>query len=152
MPFPTELRRNVCLGLLAAIAVLGCSRLPTLRFNAPFGRSDWIEFKDSHLIDGPTPALAVTISNRKNVPLWVRLEIDELGGGDDCMNIFKLEPKTSRPYTCVQTFLSAGKRFRVQAIVYRDAGNTRTAESINRLIELQPGADGQLELLGRPAD
>ncbi len=149
---PTDTQRILCFGLLAAFVALGCSRLPTLKFNPPFGRSDWIEFKDAHLVDGPTLALAVTISNRKKIPLWVRMEIDELNGGDDCVNLFKLDPNTTFPYFCVQRSLRAGKRFRVQAIVYRDAGNTKIAESINRLIELQYGAGGQLELVGRPPD
>jgi len=152
MPIPTDTKQILRLGLLAAFVALGCGGLPTLKFDPPFGRSDWIEFKNSHLIDGPPPALAVTISNRRNVPLWVRMEIDELEGGDDCMNIFKLEPKKSFPYFCAQTSLTAGKRFRVQAIVYKDAGNTRIAESIHRLIELQRGAYGRLELVGRPVD
>ncbi len=152
MPISTDTKQILRLGLLAAFVALGCGGLPTLKFDPLFGRSDWIEFKDSHLIDGPPPALAVTISNRKNVPLWVRMEIDELEGGDDCMNIFRLEPKKSLPYFCAQTSLTAGKRFRVQAIVYKDAGNTRIAESIHRLIELQRGAYGRLELVGRPVD
>lgn len=152
MPIPTDTKQILRLGLLAAFVALGCGGLPTLEFDPPFGRSDWIEFENSHLIDGPPPALAVTISNRRNVPLWVRMEIDELEGGDDCMNIFRLEPKKSFPYFCAQTSLAAGKRFRVQAIVYKDAGNTRIAESIHRLIELQRGAYGRLELVGRPVD
>ncbi len=154
MPIPTETKGMLCLGFLAAFFAVGCSwlSLPTLSFDPAFGRSDWIEFKDSHLIDGPTPALATTISNRKNVPLWVRLEIDELEGGDDCVNIIKLDPKTSLAYFCAQTSLREGKRFRVQAIVYRDSGNTKIAESINRLIDLRRGTDGELELVGRPAN
>ncbi len=155
LPIPTDSKRILCLGLLAALVVLGCSRLPrlpTLSFEPPFGRSNWIEFRDARVLDSPTPALTVTISNRKNIPLWIRMEIDELGGEDDCMNVFKLEAESSRAYVCAQTFLSVGKRFRVQAVVYKDVGNTKTVESINRLIELQRDADGELELVGRAAD
>jgi len=140
-------------GLFASLVALGCSGLPTLKFDPIFGRSDWIEFKDSHLVtEGPTLALGVTISNRKGVPLWVRMEIDEIEGGDDCVNTFRLQPKSDHPYFCVQTSLRAGKRFRVQAVVYRDAGNTKIAESIHRSIDLELGEDGQLEIVGRPAN
>lgn len=155
LPIPTDSKRILYLGLFAALVVFGCSRLPrlpTLSFDPAFGRSNWVEFRDARVIDDPTPALTVTISNRKNVPLWIRMEIDELEGEDDCMNVFKLEAKSSHPYLCAQTFIRAGKRFRVQAVIYKDVGNTKTVESINRLIELQRDADGELELVGRAAD
>ena len=80
------------------------------------------------------------------------MEIDEIEGGDDCVNTFKLESKTSYPYVCPQTSLRPGKHFRVQAIVYRDAGNTKIAETINRLVALERGESGELELVGRPAN
>jgi len=136
---------------LASVFV-GCSALPTLRFDPPFGRSDWVEFQDSRVVAGSISALAVTISNRRNVPLWIRMEIDEIDGDNDCMNILKLEPETKVPYSCPQASLGAGRRFRVQATVYKDSGNTKVVESINRLIEVRLAASGQLELLGRPAD
>jgi len=153
LPIRKNAKRLRYIGLFALLVALGCSGLPTLKFDPIFGRSDWIEFKDSHLVtESPTLALGVTISNRKGVPLWVRMEIDEIEGGDDCVNTFRLQPKTDHPYFCVQTSLRAGKRFRVQAVVYRDAGNTKIAESIHRLIDLERGEDGQLVLIGRPAD
>jgi len=94
----------------------------------------------------------VAVSNPKKVPLWVRVEIDQLEGDDDCMATFKLEPRMSHLYTCPQTFVAAGKRFRAEAIVYRDSGNTEIAETIRRLIELKRGPKGQLLLIGRPAN
>jgi hypothetical protein len=152
LPIRKFVKLDPAIGLLAALVVLGCSGWPTLKFDPAFGRSDWIEFRDSHPIDDPTLALAVTIVNRKSVPLWVRMEIDQIEGGDDCVNTFKLQPKTSLPYFCAQTSLRPGKRFRVQATVYKDAGNTKIAESINRLVDLERGDSGNLELVGRPAD
>ena len=152
MPFPKRSSRILLVSLFAVALVFGCAAMPTLKFDPPFGRSDWVEFQNSHPVDGETPMLAVTIANQRDVPLWVRMEIDEIEGDDDCMNILKLEPKTSHPYACPQVSLRAGKRFRAQAIVYADSGNTKSVESINRLIELRIGTNGQLELIGRAAD
>jgi len=152
LPFSTSSPSFILSGFLTALIVGGCSALPTLKSDPPFGRSDWIEFQNSHPVDGVNPALVVTIANQRNVPLWVRMEIDEIEGDNDCMNILKIEPNTSSLYSCPQVSLRAGKRFRAQAIVYKDPGNTDTVETINRLNELQVGADGRLELRGRPAD
>lgn len=80
------------------------------------------------------------------------MEIDEIEGDNDCMNILKLEAKTKVPYSCRQVSLEPGRHFRVQATVYKDSGNTKVVESINRLIEVRLAASGQLELVGRPAD
>jgi hypothetical protein len=154
VPFPTDSIRIFCLCvcLPAILVVVGCSRLPSVKLNPPFGRSDWIYIGDSHVIEEGRPALTVTISNSKKVPLWVRMEIDEIDGDDDCWNTFKLEPGMSHLYYCTQTKVLPGKRYRVEAIVYKNAGNTQLAESIRRLVELQLGPDGKLEIFGRPAD
>lgn len=80
------------------------------------------------------------------------MEIDDLAGADDCMDTFKLEPGASELYTCAQTVVKAGKRFRASMIVYKDAGNTNTVESIRRIIELQRGPNGKLIVVGQSAN
>jgi len=144
--------RSCCLALALALVlmVVGCSRLPTVTFDPPFGRSDWIELADSRVIEGARPALAVTISNPKKIPLWVRMEIDEIEGADDCMSTFKLAPKMSHLYVCPQDLVTPGKSFRAEAVVYKDAGNAKAIETIRRLVEIQEGPNGQLTLVGRP--
>ncbi len=139
-------------GILAALILFGCSGLPTLKFTPPFGRSDWVELRDSHVVDGDTPAIAVTIKNRKKKPIWVRMLIDEIEGGNDCQNVFKLNEQESFFFSCPQTSITVGTRYRAELIVFRDMGNTKIAERINRIVTLQWNDDGGLVLVGRPAD
>lgn|GEM_PF-3492020 len=152
MPFSIDARHTLCLCFAVTLVVVGCSRLPTVRLDPPFGRSDWIELSDSRVIEGARPALVVTISNPKKIPLWIRMEIDEIDGRDDCMASFKLAPKMSHLYSCGQDDVSVGKRFRAEAIVYKDAGNTKATETIRRLVEIQKGPNGELILVGRPPE
>ncbi len=147
--------RILRLGLLAApasLVVLGCSWLPTIKFTPPFGRSDWVELKDSHVVDGDRPAIAVTITNRKKTPIWVRMLIDEIEGGDDCENAFKLGVGESFFYSCPQDSVHAHMQYRAELIVFKDMGNTQMAERINRVVTVEQRENGELTLRGRPAD
>ena len=138
-------------GILAALFVFGCSGLPTLKFTPPFGRSDWVELKDSHVVDGDNPAIAVTIKNRKKQPIWVRMLIDEIEGGNDCQNVFKLNVQESFFFSCPQSAITVDTQYRVELIVFKDMGNTKIAERINRIVTLQWNDSGTLSLVGRPA-
>lgn len=138
------------LGVLTILAVLGCSGLPTLNFTPPFGRSDWVELKGSHVITGDNPAIAVTITNRKKKPIWVRMLIDEIDGGDDCQNVFKLDTQESFLFSCPQTSIEERTQYRAELIVFKDMGNTKVAERINRLVTVQRDENGELVLIGRP--
>jgi hypothetical protein len=139
-------------GILAALVAFGCSGLPTLTFTPPFGRSDWVELKDSHVVDGDNPAIAVTIKNRKKQPIWVRMLIDEIEGGNDCQNVFKLNVQESFFFSCPQSAITVGTQYRAELIVFKDMGNTKVAERINRIVTLQWNDSGTLALEGRPAD
>jgi hypothetical protein len=139
-------------GLLAALVVFGCAGLPTLKFTPPFGRSDWVELKDSHVVEGDSPAIAVTVTNRKKRPIWVRMLIDEIEGGNDCQNVFKLDVQESFFFSCPQSSLQARTQYRVELLVFKDMGNTKVAERLNRLVTIQRNENGALVLVGRPAD
>lgn len=139
-------------GMIAALVAFGCSGLPTLKFTPPFGRSDWVELRDSHVVDGDAPAIAVTIKNRKKKPIWVRMLIDEIEGGNDCQNVFKLNEQESFFFSCPQSAITVDTQYRAELIVFRDMGNTKVAERINRIVTLQWDDDGGLVLVGRPAD
>jgi len=139
-------------GILAALVVFGCGGLPTLKFTPPFGRSDWVELTDSHVVTGDNSALAVTITNRKKKPIWVRMLIDEIEGGNDCQNVFKLDVQESFFFSCPQSSLQARTQYRVELIVFKDIGNTKVAERLNRLVTIQRNENGALVLVGRPAD
>ncbi|MBW2693526.1 MAG: hypothetical protein JRE57_12985 [Deltaproteobacteria bacterium] len=148
-------RRVLCVGILAALASLvaiGCGWMPTVKFTPPFGRSDWVELKDPHVVDDDNPAIAVTISNRKKRPIWVRVLIDEIEGGDDCQNVFKLDVGESFFFSCPQSSVEARTQYRVELLVFKDMGNTKVAERLNRLVTIQRNENGALVLVGRPAD
>jgi hypothetical protein len=148
-------RRVLRVGILAALASLvavGCSWLPTVKFTPPFGRSDWVETTDPHVIDGDNPAIAVTIKNRKKKPIWVRMLIDEIEGGNDCQNVFKLNEQESFFFSCPQTSITADTQYRAEILVFKDMGNTKVAERLNRLVTVQRNENGELVLRGRPAD
>jgi hypothetical protein len=146
-------RRAVPLAaLLLAFIVCGCSRLPSVRLDSPFGRSGWVETRDARVEMGPPPAMLVTVTNQKEENLSLRISIDEIEGADDCLNSIELSPRQSVLYRCNQRTVSAGKRFHAEIIVYRDIGQTRVAERIRRFIELREGEDGDLVLVGRAAD
>lgn len=148
-------RRVLRVGILAALASLvaiGCSGLPTLKFTPPFGRSDWVELTDPHVIDGDNSAIAVTITNQKKKPIWVRMLIDEIEGGDDCQNVFKLDVQESFFFSCPQNSVEARTQYRVELIVFKDIGNTKVAERLNRLVTVQRNESDALVLVGRPAD
>ena len=137
-------------GLLGTAIASGCSGLPTLRFNSPFGSSNWIELRDSVVVGAPSPALAVTIVNQRDVKLSVRIEIDEIAGANDCINSIPLDPGQQFRYACPQKFVAAGKRYRAEIQVYKDLGGTKVAEHIRRIVDIEKGADGGLILVGRP--
>ncbi|MBW1882212.1 MAG: hypothetical protein JRJ58_01695 [Deltaproteobacteria bacterium] len=126
--------------------------LPSVEFSSPFGQSNWVELLDARVIEGATPALAVTVANLKKKPVWVRVEVEEIDGGNSCMNSFKLDPGTSHRYACRQTSISVGNRYRAELVVYKDQGNTQVSERIRRLIVVRRSESGALELDGRPAD
>ena len=152
--YPRRLPWACLLVVLVILVASGCSRmsLPSVEFSSPFGQSNWVELLDARVIDGATPALAVTVANLKKKPVWVRVEVEGIDGGNNCMNSFKLDPGTSHRYACPQTSISAGNRYRAELVVYKDQGNTRVSERIRRLIEVRRSESGALVLDGRPAD
>jgi hypothetical protein len=149
---PTHRGRISCALFVAASVVFGCRSLPSVEFSPPFGRSNWVSLEDAQVIDGARPALAVTIANERDRPIWIRMEIDEIEGWNDCTNSFRLDPQTSHRYSCPQTSIAAGTRFRAELLVFRDRGNTQAAERIRRLIEVKRNERGDLMLEGRPSD
>jgi hypothetical protein len=138
--------------LVLAFLVCGCSRLPSVRLDSPFGRSGWVETHDAHVEMGPPPAMIVTVTSQKDENLSLRISIDEIEGADDCLNSIELSPRQSVLYRCSQRSVKAGKRFHAEIVVYRDVGQTRVAERIRRLIDIQEGEGGELILVGRSAD
>jgi len=142
----------LCTLLLVSCWAVACSGLPTVHFNNPFGRSDWVELSDASVTTGAAPALNVTITNRVADPIWIRMMIDEVEGRNDCANNFRLGPEQSHRYVCPQAFVNAGKRYVAELTVFRDRGNTQVAELIRRHVELLRNDAGELILLGRPAD
>ncbi len=157
MAVPTDPRRFRWARLLVALMILvasGCGgkSLPSVEFRSPFGHSNWVELRDAGVIEGATPYLAVTVLNRKKKPIWVRVQVDEMEGWNDCLNSFKLNPGASHRYVCPQTSVSVGNRYRAELTVFKDMGNTRATERIRRLIEVKRSPSGALELDGRPAD
>jgi hypothetical protein len=152
---PTVQTRLACACLLTVLVTfvgIGCTkRLPTVRMTSPFGHSNWIELLDSRVIEGPQPALAVTMKNQKKKPIFVRMVIDELDGRSDCANSIKLLPGVEYPYVCPQASVSAGNRYRAELVVFRDQGNTKPTERLHRLIVLKADENGNLVLDGAPA-
>ena len=138
--------------LLAATLVSGCSKLPTLRFDPPFGASNWVAFQDAVVVEGFSSAISVTIVNLKDQEILVRIEIDEIEGGGDCANSLRLGPIEKLGYSCPQPLIRQGNRYRVDARVYKDWGETKVAERIRRIITIETGEDGGLILVGRPMD
>ena len=145
-------RRMLLASILTALVVFGCSWMPTVKFTPPFGRSDWVELKDPHVVEGDTPALAVTVTNRKKKPIWVRMLIDEIEGGNDCQNLFKLDVQESFLFSCPQSSVLARTQYLVELLVFRDMGNTKLAERLNRIVTIEQNENGELVLTGRPAD
>ena len=145
-------RRMLPASILTAVVVFGCGWMPTVKFTPPFGRSDWVELTDSHIVGGDAPALAVTITNRKKKPIWVRMLIDEIDGGNDCQHVFKLNVQESFFFSCPQSTVQARTQYRVELIVFKDMGNTKVAERLNRIVTVQLNENGDLMLVGRPAD
>lgn len=136
--------------VLFASAFVGCFKLPSVRFDSPFGQSNWVVFEDSIVVGPPTPALAGNFVNQKGSSIAVRIEVDEIEGGDDCANSISLAARETKPYVCPQSFVAEGKRYRIDVRVYKDLGETNLVERIQRIAELQVGEDGQLVLVGRP--
>ena len=157
MAVTSDPRRPFWACLLLALMILvaiGCSResLPSVEFRSPFGFSRWVELRDAGVIEGARPALTVTVANLKKNPIWVRVDVEEIGGWNDCLNSFKLNPGASHRYVCPQTSLSVGNRYRAEIIVFKDRGNTKATERIRRLIDVKRSQSGALVLDGRPAD
>jgi len=138
--------------VLAVSSLAACFKLPSVRFDSPFGQSNWVVFEDSIVVGPPTPALAGNFVNQKGSSIVVRIEVDEIEGGDDCANSISLAAKETKPYACPQSFVAAGKRFRIDVRVYKDLGGTDLVERIQRHAELQVGEDGELVLVGRPLE
>jgi hypothetical protein len=138
--------------LLSASMGSGCFNLPTLRFDPPFGSSNWVEFQDSVVITGFSPGLGATIVNLKNKKISVRVEIDEIEGGGDCANSLSFGPLEKLGYLCPQPLVRVGNRYRVDVRVYKDWGETKTVERLQRAITIEKDNDGGLILVGRPLD
>jgi hypothetical protein len=135
------------------IIAAGCTKsLPSIKFESPFGHSSWVEISDGRAVGGTTPSLSVTVKSLKKKPIWVRIIIDDLNGWNDCANSFRLAPGSSHYYVCPQTALTVGTRYRAELTVFRDQGNSKPIERIERTIELGQAADGSLVLGGPPAN
>ncbi len=138
--------------MIGACVLSGCLKLPSMRFDSPFGYGNWVVFEDAIVVGPPNPAIAGNFVNLKGSDVAVRIEIDEIAGGDDCSNSLGLGPKEKKPYACPQTFVAAGKRYRVDVRVYKDLGETKLAERFQRIVELQVGEEGELVLVGQPLE
>ncbi len=142
----------LAVSLLALASVTGCSKLPSVRFDSPFGPSDWVEVQDPSVVPGPFPALAFSVVNLKDQVLSVQVEIDQIDGDGDCENDFRLEPRGTFRYSCPQRSVAAGQRYRGDLRVYKDWGDTKLAEHRHRLLEILAGEEAELILVGRPAE
>jgi hypothetical protein len=131
------------------LAGAACHKLPSVRVDLPFGRSDWIELRDARVVSSPSPAIGVTLVNPRDEALSVRVVIDALEGADDCENSLRLAPDQSVAYACPQRAVAAGRRFRAEIDVFRDLGQTRVVERIRRRIEIVETPSGELTLVGR---
>lgn len=138
--------------LLALASVPGCSKLPSVRFDSPFGQSDWVEVQDPTVVPGPFPALSFSVVNLKDQVVSVHVEIDQIDGEGDCANIFRLEVGRTFRYSCPQRSVAAGQRYRGELRVYKDWGDTKLAERRRRILEIQADAGNELILVGRPAE
>jgi hypothetical protein len=138
----------------AAVLVAGCSSLPlpSIRFDPPFGGGDWVEAQDSTVIRKPSAALAANFLNLRDQEISVRIEIDQVDGGNDCMDIFRLGPKEKTGYFCRQASLSENAEYRFDLRVYDDLGDTNLVEHIQRMITLESNEQGVLVMVGRPMD
>jgi len=149
--FRKDARPFLFVAIVAMLALLGCIRLPTLRFNSPFGQTDWVELRDSQVLSGPDSAFVVTVVNQKEQSIWVRFLIDEIEGANDCADAFRLDARSEYTYRCAQPRLVAGAQYRAELTVFKDFGNTKVAERINRIVSLEASDDGGFVLVGRPA-
>jgi hypothetical protein len=136
----------------AVAALSGCSKLPSVQFDSPFGRTDWVELQDAVVVTGSSPALAVTVVNQKDVNLSLRVEIDEIDGRGDCANSFRLGPDQKFWYSCPQPAVKAGARYRTNIRVYKDWGQTKLAERIQGIVKIEAGPDGSLRLIREQAE
>jgi hypothetical protein len=139
------------LALLAIAGVTGCSKLPSVRFDSPFGQSEWVEVQSPSIVTGPFPALTFSVVNMRDRVLSVQVEIDQIEGDGDCENSFRLEPGRTFQYTCPQRSVAVGQRYRGDLRVYEDWGDTKLAEHRHRILEIQADEQGGLMLVGRPA-
>jgi len=144
-------RAFLLVGVFGVLGVVGCSGLPTVRFTPPFGRSDWIGLADAEVVVEPSPALAVTFTNERARRLWIRIEIDEIEGRNDCTNSFVLEPDQSHRYSCPQLSVAERTRYRAEILVFSDRANKRQLERLRRRLEILRDDEGRLVLAGRPA-
>ncbi len=141
----------VALCLISLVSLEGCSWIRRFHFTSPFGRSDWVRLEGARVVEDPAPALTVNIVNRHDRRLWIRMEVDEVGGYNDCTNSMILERLGSHRYACPQATVEAGRKYRSEIRVFTDRGHTRSVERIRREIEILAGEDGELILQGRPA-
>lgn len=123
-----------------------------VRFDLPFGHSDWITWQDVHVVEGAEPAFVVTVLSQKDRPIWVRFLIDEIEGDNDCADEFRLDPDSRYVYHCPQARLQKGTEYRADITVFKDFGNTDVAEQIDRLVTLEVTDGGDFALSGRPVD
>jgi hypothetical protein len=149
LAIPIDLRRPLLLTLVVTLALAGCIRLPTLRFNSPFGETNWVALTQSQVLEKPSPAFVVTVTNQKNQPLWVRFLIDEIDGANDCADVFQLDPESSYTYRCPQATLKEGAGYRAELTVFKDFGNTEVAERLNRIVLLRMDEEGGYTLIGQ---
>jgi len=138
--------------LFVVLFAAGCFKLPTVRFEPPFGRSDWVVLQDARIDGSPAPAIRAEVVSQTDATLWIRVLIDDIEGTDDCQNSFRLDAKRSRQYSCPQRVVEVGKRFRAEIIVYKDQGQTKIAERIRRIVVVEVDEEGAFVLVGRPMD
>ena len=143
--------RLVLLALSLLALATACSKLPSVHFNSPFGRSDWVEVRESAVVTGPPPALVFSLVNRKSQVLSVQVEIDEIEGGGDCQNTFLLEPGRTIRYSCRQRTVTPGNRYRGDLRVFTDRGATKLVERLHRILVIEAGPDDELFLVGQAA-
>lgn len=138
--------------LLAATLVSGCSMFPSVRFESPFGRSNWVAIQDSAVVVGPPSALAVTFINRKEDAVSVQIDVDQIDGAGDCANSFRLDPEQSTRFSCPQQSVVVGQRYRVAIRVYNDLGETNVVERLRRTVRIVTTESGGLALQGETAE
>jgi len=127
-----RLSRKLCVFVCAAFILIGCATPGPKGFQPSKSEFDsqWVAISGGSIIGekGGQPTLTVSITNKKNQPLWVKVNFDSPDPSQSCEATKEITPNASAMYACSQNEIVADVPYPISVATFSDQALTQSLE------------------------